>query len=201
MNTQTAILNGLNLQQMGQTVTAIRDDPALAQFQFRARNQWISGGENRSTIKDFHGAGVEDSSRTQPFEFTNGEPPVLLGDNEGANPVEFLLHALAGCVTTTTVLHAAARGIKLNRLSTYLVGDIDLQGLLGLDDAIPPGYRSIRIEMDIAADCSEQELAELIAFAQDHSPVCNTVCRPVPVSIERVSASKQDPVLLQAEAG
>src|SRR5690606_24470605 len=149
MNTQTAILNGLNLQQMGQTVTAISNDPALAQFQFRARNQWISGGENRSTIKDFRGAGVEDSSRGQPFEFTNGEPPVLLGHNEGANPEEFLLHALAGCVTTTTVLHAAARGIKLNRLSTYLVGDIDLQGLLGLDDTVPPGYRSIRIEMDI----------------------------------------------------
>lgn len=201
MNTQAAILNGLNLEQMGQTVNAIRHDPALAQFQFRARNKWISGGENRSTIKDFRGAGVEDSSRSQPFEFTNGEPPVLLGNNEGANPVEFLLHALAGCVTTTMVLHAAARGIKLNKLSTCLVGDIDLQGLLGLDKSIPPGYRSIRIDMDIEADCSEQELAELIAFAQDHSPVCNTVCRPVPVTIELVKASNPSRVLVASEVG
>ena len=163
--------NGLDLEQMGQTVAALKNDPALAQFQFRARNQWINGGENRSTIQDFYGAGAEDRSRTQPFIFTNGEPPVLLGNNEGANPVEFLLHALAGCVTTTTVLHAAARGIRIRKLATELVGDIDLQGLLGLDDSIPAGYESIRIRMDIEADCSDRELAELIEFAQRHSPV------------------------------
>lgn len=178
--------NGLDLEQMGQTVTALKNNPALAQFQFRARNQWIDGGENRSTIKDFYGAGSEDTSRSEAFVFTNGEPPVLLGHNEGANPVEFLLHALAGCVTTTTVLHAAARGIKLRKLSTELTGNIDLQGLLALDDSVPVGYASIQIKMDIEADCSDEDLAELIAFAQRHSPVCNTVCRPVPVTIERV---------------
>jgi uncharacterized OsmC-like protein len=178
--------NGLDLEQMGQTVKALKNNPALAQFQFRARNRWIDGGENRSTIKDFYGAGSEDTSRSEAFVFTNGEPPVLLGRNEGANPVEFLLHALAGCVTTTTVLHAAARGIKLRKLSTELTGNIDLQGLLALDDRVPVGYESIRIKMDIEADCSDEDLAELIAFAQRHSPVCNTVCRPVPVTIERV---------------
>lgn len=178
--------NGLDLEQMGQTVKALQNNPALAQFQFRAHNRWIDGGENRSTIKDFYGAGSEDTSRSEAFVFTNGEPPVLLGDNEGANPVEFLLHALAGCVTTTTVLHAAARGIKLRKLSTELTGNIDLQGLLALDDSVPVGYESIHIRMDIEADCSDEDLAELIAFAQRHSPVCNTVCRPVPVTIERV---------------
>lgn len=178
--------NGLDLEQMGQTVKALQNNPALAQFQFRAHNRWIDGGENRSTIKDFYGAGSEDTSRSEAFVFTNGEPPVLLGRNEGANPVEFLLHALAGCVTTTTVLHAAARGIKLRKLSTELTGNIDLQGLLALDDSVPAGYESIRIRMDIEADCSDEDLAELIAFAQRHSPVCNTVCRPVPVTIERV---------------
>src|SRR5690606_29769644 len=136
-----------------------------------AKNQWIDGGENRSTIKDFFGAGAEDHSRQKPFVFTNGEPPVLLGNNEGANPVEYLLHALAGCVTTTTVLHAAARGIKLKSLSTELVGDIDLQGLLGLDESVYPGYREIRIKMDIEADCSAEQLDDLLAFAQAHSPV------------------------------
>ena len=178
--------NGLDLEQMGQTVKALQNNPALAQFQFRARNRWIDGGENRSTIKDFYGAGSEDTSRSEAFVFTNGEPPVLLGRNEGANPVEFLLHALAGCITTTTVLHAAARGITLRKLSTELTGNIDLQGLLALDNSVPAGYESIRIRMDIEADCSDEDLAELIDFAQRHSPVCNTVCRPVPVTIERV---------------
>jgi uncharacterized OsmC-like protein len=179
-------LNGLDTQQMVDTVGALKANPTLATFEFRARNRWISGGENRSKIKDFHGAGAEDVSRHEAFEFTNGEPPVLLGHNEGANPVEFLLHALAGCVTTTTVLHAAARGIEIESLSTTLVGNIDLQGLLALGD-VSAGYQGIRIEMDIKAkNASDADLDDLLQFAQSHSPVCDTVCRPVPVVIERV---------------
>jgi uncharacterized OsmC-like protein len=183
---QPRSLNGLDLTQMTATVEALKADPKLARFQFRARNRWIDGGENRSTIKDFYGAGREDDSRSAAFEFTNGEPPVLLGANEGANPVEFLLHALAGCVTTTTVLHAAARGIRITQLSTELSGEIDLQGLLALDGSVPAGYEGIRIAMHVEADCSDEELEDLLSFAQQHSPVCNTVCRPVPVKIERV---------------
>ena len=141
---------------------------------------------NRSTIQGFYGAGREDDSRTEPFVFTNGEPPVLLGANEGANPVEFLLHALAGCVTTTTVLHATARGIHIEELSTELEGEMDLQGLLGLDDAVPVGYRQIRINMHIKADCTDKELDDLLNFAHGHSPVCNTVCHPVPVTLKRI---------------
>jgi uncharacterized OsmC-like protein len=180
-------INGLDTRAMAETVQALRASPTLAQFQFRARNRWISGGENRSTIKEFYGAGAEDQSRSEPFVFTNGEPPVLLGHNEGANPVEFLLHALAGCVTTTTVLHAAARGIEIESLTTTLVGDIDLQGLLALDD-VPAGYREIRIEMEIEAkNATGEELDDLLRFAKAHSPVCNTVCRPVPVVLERVT--------------
>jgi uncharacterized OsmC-like protein len=180
-----ATLNGLDTQKMIETVGALQANPTLARFEFRARNRWIAGGENRSTIKDFFGAGAEDVSRAEPFEFTNGEPPVLLGNNEGANPVEFLLHALAGCVTTTTVLHASARGIEIESLSTRLVGDIDLQGLLALGD-VPAGYRAIRIEMDIKAkNVSDEQLDDLLQFAQAHSPVCNTICRPVPVVVER----------------
>ena len=177
--------NGLDMEALVGTVAAIKQDPSLGQFEFRATNRWVDGGENRSRIKEFYGAGSEDESRTEAFEFTNGEPPVLLGANEGANPVEYLLHALAGCVTTTTVLHATARGIQIERLSTELVGTIDVQGLLALDDSVPVGYEQIRIKMDIQADCSDEELNELVAFAQDHSPVCNTICRPVPVTLER----------------
>ena len=178
-------LNGLDVQAAVDTIAALKADSSLARFQFRARNTWINGGENRSTIRDFYGAGREDDSRTVAFEFTNGEPPVLLGDNEGANPVEFLLHALAGCVTTTFVLHAMARGISIRKLATRLEGDLDLRGLLGLDDSVSPGYEQIRIAMDVEADCSDEQLDDLLAYSQAHSPVCNTVCRPVPVVIER----------------
>jgi uncharacterized OsmC-like protein len=179
-------INGLNLEQLEQTVDAIKRDPEIARFEFRNSNQWISGGENRSTIQAFYGAKAWDTSRSEPFVFTNGEPPVLLGANEGANPVEFLLHALAGCVTTTTVLHAAARGIRIESISTKMRGQIDLQGFLDLDPAVPAGYESIEIDMSIEADCADEELDELLKFAEGHSPVCNTVCRPVPVTLRRV---------------
>lgn len=188
MTKENTHLNSLDMHAAADTIAAIKADPSLARFQFRAKNVWVGGGENRSTIRDFYGAGEEDTSRRKAFVFTNGEPPVLLGDNEGANPVEFLLHALAGCVTTTFVLHAMARGIAIHTLSTELKGDLDLQGLLGLDDAVSPGYEQIRIRMHVTADCSDEELDDLLAYAQMHSPVCNTVCRPVPVVIERVAA-------------
>jgi uncharacterized OsmC-like protein len=192
MKTQQAVAqqsthtNGLDIQAAFDTIEAIKADAGLARFQFRARNVWIDGGVNRSTIRDFYGTRQEDNSRTTDFVFTNGEPPVLLGNNEGANPVEFLLHALAGCVTTTFILHAAARGISIQELSTELEGDLDVRGLLGLDDSVSPGYEQIRIRMNVKAACSDEELDDLLAYTQRHSPVCNTVCRPVPVKIERV---------------
>ena len=193
MNTQVAIetkpnmLNGINVDAAMATIQAIQGDPEIAQFQFRAKNQWIDGGENRTTIKGFFGAKSEDTSRTEAWEFTNGEPPVLLGHNEGANPVEFLLHALAGCVTTTFILHAMARGSAIHSLSTELEGDIDLHGLLGMNEDVPAGYRDIRVKMRVEADCSDEALDDLMSFAQAHSPVCNTICRPVPVTVERVA--------------
>lgn len=186
MNPAPNMLNGLNVDAAMATIQAIQDDPEIAQFQFRAVNNWVTGGENRSRIQDFYGAKTEDDSRSQPFEFVNGEPPVLLGNNEGANPVEFLLHALAGCVTTTFVLHAMARGIEITSLWTELEGDIDLHGLLGMDEDIPAGYRAIRIKFHVQADCSDDQLNDLLDFAKAHSPVCNTICRPVPVQIERM---------------
>jgi len=180
-------LNGLDLKQLNETVDAIKADPEIARFEFRNRNTWIQGGENQSTIQEFYGAKQWDDSRREPFVFENGEPPVLLGNNEGANPVEFLLHALAGCVTTTTVLHAAARGIRIDSISTTMRGRMDLQGLLDLDPTVSPGYESIEIDMKIEADCSDEEIDDLLRFAEQHSPVCNTVCRPVPVNLRRVA--------------
>jgi uncharacterized OsmC-like protein len=89
-------------------------------------------------------------------------------------------------VTTTFILHAAARGIRIHELSTELEGDMDLRGLLGLDESVSPGYEEIRIRMNVKADCSEEELDDLLAYSEQHSPVCNSVCRPVPVKVKRI---------------
>lgn len=178
--------NGLNTPQLVQTVEAVKQDKTLAKFEFRARNQWIDGMVTRTSIQDFYGVGAEDKSRSKPFTLTSGEPPVLLGANEGAGAGEVLLHALASCVASTAVLHATARGIRIESIATELKGDVDLQGLLGLDPAVRPGYQKITVKMAIKADCSDARLDELLQVVRGHSPMYDSISRPVPVALERV---------------
>ena len=171
------ITNGVDLDRLTGTIEAITQDPSLAHFQFRADNQWNDGGHNRTTIKGFYGAGKEDDTRTESFVLEADEPDVLLGTNKGANPVEHLLHALASCMTTAMVYHAAARGISLESVESHLEGELDLHGFLGLDENVSPGYESIRVTFRVKADASAEELEELVKY----SPVFSTVCRPVAV--------------------
>jgi uncharacterized OsmC-like protein len=180
------VVNGLDVDKAVATIQAIQADPEIAQFQFRARNKWIGGGGEQVVDQGLLRRRGRGHLSSHGWEFTNGEPPILLGENEGANPVEYLLHSLAGCITTTFVLHAAARGLVINTLSTELEGDLDVHGLLGMNEAVFPGYREIRVKMHVDAECSDEELNDLLDFTKAHSPVCNTVCKPVPVLIERV---------------
>ena len=175
--TITNVVNGVDLQRLTETVEAVQAQPDLAQFKFNATNEWIDGGHNRSTIRNFYGVGQEVTSRKATFVFDADEPDVLLGKDNGANPVEYLLHALAACMTTSMVYHAAARGITIESVESYLEGDLDLRGFLGLDEDVRPGYESIRATFKVKADASAEQLEELFNF----SPVCNSVCQPVNV--------------------
>jgi uncharacterized OsmC-like protein len=179
-NDQPSMVNGVNVTALGETVGAINGEPTIAKFQFRAANRWLDGGHNRSTIKGFYGAGQEDTSRTEAFVFDADEPPVLLGEDSGANPVEYLLHALAGCVTTTMVYHAASRGIEIRALSSELEGDIDIRGFMGLSEEVPKGYQAIRVRFRVETDAAPETLKELAQM----SPVFNSVNGSVPVTIE-----------------
>ena len=125
------------------TIRAIAQAPTLATFTFRAQNQWMGGGHNRSTIQGFYGAGQEDTSRKSTFVMDNDEPDVLLGTDQGANPVEYVLHALAGCLTTSLVYHAAAKGIRIDAVESRLEGDLDLRGFLGMSDEVRNGYDNV----------------------------------------------------------
>lgn len=172
-------VNGVNVTKLSSTIGAIKNQPSLATFQFRARNTWDTGGHNRSTIKEFYGAGQEDSARTEPFVLDADEPPVLLGEDRGANPVEFVLHALASCLTTSLVYHAAARGIHIETVESTLEGDLDLRGFLGLSDTVRKGYQNIRVGFKVKSDAPAEQLRNLCKF----SPVFDIVSNPVPVSI------------------
>jgi uncharacterized OsmC-like protein len=182
METLTKKIHGFKSEEIVATVQALQNDPSLAEFKFRVRNKWMSGGHNRSRIEGFYGGGMEDTSRTEPFVFNNGEPPILLGNNEGANPVEFILHGLAGCMTTTMALHAAANGIELKSVESELEGDLDVQGFLGLNDQVRNGYREIRVKFKVEGDITDEQKETLISFAQK-SPVFDVVTNKVPVNI------------------
>ncbi|HEX8999738.1 MAG TPA: OsmC family protein [Blastocatellia bacterium] len=181
--TEQTMMNGVNLDQLFGTIKAIKETPALAKFTFRANNQWINGGHNRTTIKDFYGAGREDTSRQTTFVMDNDEPAVLLGQDQGANPVEYVFHALAGCLTTSLVYHAAAQGIRIDEVESRFEGDLDLHGFLGLSDRVRNGYDNIRVTFKIKADAPEEKLEELIKLAQQRSPVFDIVSNPTPVSV------------------
>jgi uncharacterized OsmC-like protein len=179
----TSIINGVDLERLSQTITAVTADPALARFQFRAGNRWIDGGHSRTTIQGFYGAGQEDATRTDPFTVDSDEPPVLLGQNLAPNAGEHLLHALASCLTGTIAYHAAARGIALDGLECTLEGDLDLYGFLGLDSNVRPGYEQIRVTIKAAGDFDDDQLAELESLTR-FSPVRDIVSNPVPIAID-----------------
>jgi uncharacterized OsmC-like protein len=175
-------VNGVNVDGLFSTIDLIKGNPDVAKFKFRASNNWITGTHNRATVKDFYGALQEDDSR-KPAVFEIDEPPVLLGNNLGSNPVEYLLVALSGCLTTSLVAHASARGIEINGVESRYEGDIDLRGFLGISEEVPVGYQDIRVYFKIDADVSDDKKEELVRMAQKYSPVFNTITKSAPVSV------------------
>jgi len=174
-------MNGVDRQKLFDTIDAITADKTIARFKFRLRNKWVDGGENRSRVDDYDGAN-QTFRREAPFELVNDEPPVLLGTDRGPNPVEYVLHALAGCLTTSLVYHAAAKGIEVKGVTTRFEGDLDLRGFLGIDSNVRRGYQGIRVVFDIDADMDEAGKRELIKTAQKYSPVYDIVTNGVPVA-------------------
>jgi len=181
----TNLVNGVDLDRLSGTIDAVTADPALARFEFRASNHWIDGGYSRTTIKGFYGAGQEDATRTEPFTVDADEPPVLLGENRAPNTVEYVLHALAACLSGTIVYHAAARGIALESMETTIHGDLDLHGFLGLDSNVRPGYEQIRVTIKATGDFDDNQLATLADLTR-YSPVRDIVTNPVAVAVDVV---------------
>ncbi len=174
------MVNGVDVGAVQGTVNAIEKAPDLAKSKFRAHNKWIKGGHNRSTINGFYGAGQE-NYRSKPFVLDADEPPILAGEDRGANPVEHLLNALAACMTTTMVYHAAIRGIKLEEVESNLEGDIDLRGFLGLSDEVRRGYQEIRVNFKVKTDAENVE--KLKAFSR-LSPVYDVVSNGTRVIVQ-----------------
>jgi uncharacterized OsmC-like protein len=177
-------LNGVDTPTLFATLDAVKANPELAKFQFRATNRWISGTHNRSTIRGFYGAGQEDSTRTEDFGYDADHPAVLVGTGKGPTPVEFLLHAIAACLTAGIANVAAARGVALHAVSSTVEGDIDLLGILGLSDQVRNGYQGIRVTFQISGDAPEEVLRGLVEQSRARSAVYDVLTNGVPVSVD-----------------
>ena len=173
-------VNGINLNVLNETISAIQGDPELGKCKFRARNKWIGANHNCTTISGFYGA-KQEMTHKQEFELHADEPAILAGEDEGANPVEHLLNALASCITTSMVAHAAVQGIHIEALESELEGNIDLRGFLGLATDVPKGYTNIRVKFKVKTNTENMEkLKRLTEF----SPVYNTLIHGTKVDIE-----------------
>jgi uncharacterized OsmC-like protein len=178
------IRNGVDTEKLFATLDLIKQQPELAKFEFRATNRWIDGAHNRSAIKDFYAAGGEDTTRSEAFEIDAGEPAILLGTDTGPNPAEYLLHALAACLTTTIVYIAAARKVPLTSVESTLTGRMDVRGALGVDDEPRNGFERIGVSFRVAGDAPAEKLREVVERAKARSAVYDMVTNGVPVAVD-----------------
>lgn len=177
------VINGVDVGKLHGTIEAIKQTPSIATFRFRIANRWQGGGLNQTIVKATYGAGQEFPERDGKFSMQADEPPVLLSEDKAPNPVEHLLHALASCVTTSMVYHAAARGIPLDAVESELEGELDLHGFLGLDPKVRRGFKSITMNVRLTGSLNEAQKQEVLALASQFSPVYDMVTNPVPVSL------------------
>ncbi|MFW6051638.1 MAG: OsmC family protein [Myxococcota bacterium] len=175
--------NGVDTHALFATLDAVKGQPELAQFQFRASNRWIRGTHSRSRMESFTGAGGE-HEHARVFEHDGDHPAVLCGADHGPTPVEYLLHALASCLTAGIGNVAAARGVDLEEVESTVEGDIDLQGLLGLSNEVRNGYQQIRVQFRIKGDAPAEKLREIVERSTSLSAVFDVLTNGVPVAVE-----------------
>lgn len=175
-------LNGVDTPTLFGTLNVVKGQPDLARFQFRARNRWQSGTLSETTIGTFSGAGGEHAHKTT-FKVTADHPTVLVGEDRAPLPIEFLLHALATCITGGIANIAAARGVTLTEVESTIEGDIDLLGIFGMSKAVRNGYQGIRASFSIKGDAPPEKLQEIVEQSRARSAVFDVLTNGVPVSL------------------
>lgn len=176
---KTNIKNGVNVDQLVDTVNLVQNQPEMGKFEFRAKTNWIDGGHCVTSAKNYYGAGQEFTDRKESFTMEADHPPVLLGEDKAATPAEIVLHGLGTCLTGAMVYHAAANGIDIEGAETKLEGTVDLQGFLGLNPDTRKGFEGITVTMKVKSDATAEQLKELAKF----SPVFDIVSNPTPVNL------------------
>lgn len=176
-------MNGVDTPTLLATINAVGVQPDLAQFRFRARNRWLTGTHSQSVIDGYFGAGTEHKHVTLT-KADGDHPTVLCGADTAPTPVEWVLHALATCLTAGIANIAAARGIRLNKVESNIEGEIDLRGILGLSKEVRNGYQNVRISFEVDGDASPDQLAQLVMQSKARSAVFDILTNGVPVSVD-----------------
>ena len=180
VNEQT--VNGVTVSTVTGIVNAIEDNSDNAHFQFRLNNHWIDGGLNRSRIQEYYALGEEDSTRSEPFIVDADEPCVNSGGDSSPNPMEYVLHSLASCLTSTLVYHAAVQGIEIESVESSLEGDLDVRGMLGISEESRKAFNAVRVKMQVKSPADVDTLTTLALF----SPVYDIISNSLPVEFELV---------------
>lgn len=174
--------NGVNVPQLFATIDLVRSQPELAKFQFRANSRWMSGTHTRTTFSGFYGASSEMAHKTA-YTADADHVEVLCGADEGPTPVEYLLHAIAACLTAGIGNIASARGVDLEEVQAKVEGDIDVMGILGLSEEVRNGYQSIRVHFTVKGNAPAQKLKEIVAQSVARSAVFDVLTNGVPVDV------------------
>lgn len=180
--TTREMTNGVDTQALFGALDAVQAQPEAAKFQFRVRNRWIKGTHSRSEIHDFFGLGTEQTHR-EPRSYDADHPQQLVAQDEASTPVEYLLHALAACITAGIGNIASVRGIELNRVESTVTGDVDIVGLLGLDDSVRNGFQKIEMSIEIDGDASPEELAKVVKRSIARSAVYDMLTNGTSVAV------------------
>ncbi len=180
--TEKTVDNGVNVEAILEAREAMTDAREAAQFTWRARNTWVSGTHSVTTVEDFFGVGAE-QSHVREFRYDADHPELFAAEDNGVTPVEYVLVALASCLTAGIASVATNRGIQLHRVTSTVEGDMDLAGILGIDSDVRNGYSGIRVRFDIDADATPEEIEGLVAQSRKRSAVFDIVSNPVNVSV------------------
>jgi uncharacterized OsmC-like protein len=169
------------------TLDAVKAQPEIAKFQFRASNTWVNGTHNRSTLSGFYGA-LQEMEHKHVTTVDADHPAVLVGDDNAPSPVEYLLHAIAACLTAGVANVAAARGVELTKVTSTVQGDIDLLGILGLSDgSVRNGYEQIKVSFHIDGDADDETLRRIVEQSRKRSAVYDVLTNGTPVHVDVVT--------------
>jgi uncharacterized OsmC-like protein len=183
MTNEAGMRNGVDTTTLFATLDAVKEAPEAARFQFRASNRWISGTHSEGRMHGYFGVGAE-RQHDQVFTAEVDHPTVLVGRDQGPTPTEWLLHALAGCLTAGIANIAAARGVELTEVTSTVTGDIDLNGLLGLNPQVRNGFQQVRVQFDVKGDASPEVLRGIVEQSKARSAVFDVMTNGVPVMID-----------------